>query len=65
MAAISVAVIATETEQIIWSGRLSRIHHNSHGQPRGNDHKMQGIIDGFTTLFADYPVRLGDTSNDY
>ena len=65
MAAVSVAVIATDTEQIIWSGRLSRIHHNSHGQPRGNDHKMQGIIDGFTILFADYPVKLGDPNNEF
>ena len=60
MAAVSVDVVATDTQQIVWSGRLSRIHHNSHGQPRGNDHKMQGIIDGFVVLFDDYPVRLTD-----
>ena len=61
MAAVSVAVIDTISERIVWSGRLSRIHHQSHGQPRGNDHKMQGIIDGFAVLFSDYPVRLVDT----
>jgi len=60
MAAVAVAVIDTSSEQIVWSGRLSRIHHQSHGQPRGNDHKMQGIIDGFAVLFSDYPVRLVD-----
>jgi hypothetical protein len=64
MAAVSVAVIATDSEQMVWSGRLSRIHHSSHGQPRGNDHKMQGIIDGFTTLFADYPVRFTDPNSE-
>jgi hypothetical protein len=61
MAAVSVAVIDTSSERIVWSGRLSRIHHQSHGQPRGNDHKMQGIIDGFAVLFSDYPVRIVDT----
>lgn len=61
MAAVSVAVIDTSSEQIVWSGRLSRIHHQLQGQPRGNDHKMQGIIDGFGVLFSDYPVRLVDT----
>lgn len=64
MAAVSVAVIATDSEQIIWSGRLGRNHHNSHGQPRGNEHKMQGIIDGFTELFADYPLRLVDPDTE-
>jgi len=58
MAAVSVDVIDTRTERIVWSGRLSRIHNNPHGQPRGNDHKMQGIIDGFSALFAEYPIRL-------
>lgn len=58
MAAISVDVIDTDDERIVWSGRLSRIHTDPHGQPRGNDHKMQGIIDGFEELFADYPMRL-------
>jgi hypothetical protein len=47
----------------VWSGRLSRIHHDPHGQPRGNDHKMQGIIDAFSELFAEYPVRLADTND--
>ena len=61
MAAVAVAVIDTSSERIVWSGRLSRIHHQTHGQPRGNDHKMQGIIDGFAVLFSDYPVRLVDT----
>jgi hypothetical protein len=65
MAAVAVDVIATATEQIVWSGRLSRIHPDAQGQPRGNDHKMQGIIDGFDALFADYPVRLTDTSNEF
>jgi len=63
MAAVSVDVLAVATEKIVWSGRLSRIHHNAQGQPSGNDHKMQGIVDGFDVLFADYPVRLTDTSN--
>jgi len=63
MAAVSVDVIDTSTDRMVWSGRLSRIHHDPHGQPRGNDHKMQGIIDAFAELFADYPVRLAD-SND-
>lgn len=60
MAAVEVDMIDTRTEQMVWSGRLSRIHNNPHGQPRGNDHKMQGIIDGFEELFADYPIRLQD-----
>lgn len=58
MAAVSVDVLDTSSEQIVWSGRLSRIHNNPHGEPRGNDHKMQGIIDGFEELFADYPIRV-------
>ena len=58
MAAVSVDVFDTDNEHIVWSGRLSRIHVDPHGQPRGNDHKMQGIIDGFEELFADYPMRL-------
>jgi hypothetical protein len=62
MAAISVDMIDTASEHIVWSGRLSRIHNDPLGQPRGNDHKMQGIIDGFTELFASYPFRLVDTS---
>jgi hypothetical protein len=65
MASIAVKVIASDTDKIVWSGRLSRIHHNAQGQPRGNDHKAQGIVDGFQVLFADYPVRITDTSNDY
>lgn len=64
MAAIAVDMIDTDTDRIVWSGRLSRIHNDPHGQPRGNDHKMQGIIDGFGELFADYPIRLVDTSNE-
>lgn len=63
MAAVSVDMIDTESEHIVWSGRLSRIHNDPHGQPRGNDHKMQGIIDGFAELFADYPIRLSDTND--
>ena len=62
MAAVSVDVIDTVSERIVWSGRLSRIHTDPHGQPRGNDHKMQGIIDGFGEIFADYPIRLTDRS---
>ncbi|MDH4108419.1 MAG: DUF4136 domain-containing protein [Gammaproteobacteria bacterium] len=64
MAAVSVDVIDAATDEMVWSGRLSRIHHDPHGQPRGNDHKMQGIIDAFAELFADYPVRLTDTNDD-
>ena len=64
MAAISVDMIDTRADRIVWSGRLSRIHSDPLGQPRGNDHKMQGIIDGFAELFADYPIRLVDTPND-
>ncbi len=64
MAAVAVDMIDTGTDRIVWSGRLSRIHNDPHGQPRGNDHKMQGIIDGFTELFADYPIRLVDTANE-
>lgn len=60
MAAISVDVIDTRDDRLVWSGRLSRIHNDPHGQPRGNDHKMQGIIDGFEELFAEYPARLID-----
>ena len=63
MAAVSVDVVDTASEHIVWSGRLSRIHNDPHGQPRGNDHKMQGIIDGFAELFADYPIRLRDTNS--
>lgn len=62
MGAISVDMIDTDTDRIVWSGRLSRIHNDPYGQPRGNDHKMQGIIDGFAELFADYPFRLVDSS---
>ena len=64
MAAVAVDMIDTDTNRIVWSGRLSRIHNDPHGQPRGNDHKMQGIIDGFAELFADYPIRLVDTVNE-
>lgn len=64
MAAVAVDVIAIATEKIVWSGRLSRIHHDAQGHPSGNDHKMQGIIDGFDVLFADYPIRMMDTSNE-
>ena len=60
MAAVSVDMIDTRTDRIVWSGRLSRIHNDPHGQPRGNDHKMQGIIDGFGELFAEYPILLRD-----
>lgn len=60
MAAVAVDMIDTRSEQIVWSGRLSRIHNDPLGQPRGNDHKMQGIIDGFGELFASYPFRLTD-----
>ena len=60
MAAVSVDVIDTINDSIVWSGRLSRIHSNPYGEPRGNDHKMQGIIDGFEELFAAYPIRLTD-----
>ena len=60
MAAVSVDMIDVATDRIVWSGRLSRIHNDPHGQPRGNDHKMQGIIDGFGELFADYPILLRD-----
>ena len=63
MAAVSVDVIDTASSHIVWSGRMSRIHNDPHGQPRGNDHKMQGIIDGFGELFADYPIRLVDTNS--
>ena len=63
MAAIAVDMLDTDNNQIIWSGRLSRIHNDPHGQPRGNDHKMQGIIDGFSELFADYPIRLTDLAD--
>lgn len=52
MAAVTVDVIATDTRRIVWSVRLSRIHSTSHGQPRGNDHKMQGIIDGFSKMYV-------------
>ncbi len=62
MAAVTIDVIDTDSEHIVWSGRLSRIHHDPLGQPRGNDHKMQGIIDGFRELFEDYPIRLADTN---
>lgn len=60
MAAIEVDMIDTRSNRMLWSGRLSRIHYDPHGQPRGNDHKMQGIIDGFDALFAEYPIRLRD-----
>lgn len=60
MAAVSVEVFDARSEHLVWSGRLSRIHTNPIGQPRGNDHKMQGIIDGFAELFAEYPIRLQD-----
>ena len=60
MAAVAVDMIDTRSERIVWSGRLSRIHNDPIGQPRGNDHKMQGIIDGFSELFASYPFRLTD-----
>jgi len=63
MAAVSVDVIDPDSQRLVWSGRLSRIHNNPHGQPRGNDHKMQGIIDGFADLFADYPIRLTPDSD--
>lgn len=63
MAAVSIDVIDVAASHIVWSGRMSRIHHDPHGQPRGNDHKMQGIIDGFGELFADYPIRLTDTNS--
>ena len=53
-------MIDTRTNEIVWSGRLSRIHNDPLGQPRGNDHKMQGIIDGFNELFSSYPFRLTD-----
>jgi len=61
-AAVNVDVIDTSSEHLVWSGRLSRIHNDPHGQPRGNDHKMQGIIDGFAELFAEYPIRLQDSA---
>jgi len=64
MAAVSVDVFDNATDQMVWAGRLSRIHHDPHGQPRGNDHKMQGIIDAFADLFARYPVRLTDPGDD-
>lgn len=64
MAAVSVDVIDSETGRIVWAGRLSRMHHNPFGQPRGNEHKLQGIIDGFEKLFADYPPRLVDDDDD-
>ena len=64
MAAVSVDVIDTANESIVWSGRLSRIHSTPYIEPRGNDHKMQGIIDGFEELFADYPIRLTDDDED-
>lgn len=60
MAAVAVDMIDTRSNEIVWSGRLSRIHNDPLGQPRGNDHKMQGIIDGFNELFASYPFRLTD-----
>ncbi len=61
MAAIKVDVFDVAENRLVWSGRLSRIHPDPTGQPRGNDHKMQGIIDGFAVLFADYPIRLAST----
>ena len=61
VAAVSVDVLDASANRIVWSGRLSRIRSNPLGQPRGNDHKMQGIIDGFAALFRDYPIRLTDT----
>ncbi len=64
MAAVAVDVVDVDTSRIVWSGRLSRIHNDPMGQPRGNDHKMQGIIDGFAELFADYPIRLAGTVYD-
>ena len=60
MAAVEVDMLDLRSSQIVWSGRLSRIHNDPFGQPRGNDHKMQGIIDGFDELFASYPIRLQD-----
>ena len=65
MAAVKVDVFDAAENHIVWSGRLSRIHNDPTIQPRGNDHKMQGIIDGFGELFADYPIRLNDTPNMY
>ena len=64
MAAVSVDVIDTSNESIVWSGRLSRIHSTPYVEPRGNDHKMQGIIDGFEELFAEYPFRLTEDDVD-
>ena len=63
MAAVSVDVIDTSNEQLVWSGRMSRIHNDPLGEPRGNDHKMQGIINGFADLFRDYPIRMDDTNS--
>lgn len=65
MAAVSVDVTDADTNEIVWSGRLSRIHHDPFGQPRGDDHKMQGIVDAFAELFADYPKRLVDEDREY
>ena len=65
MAAVSVDLIDTVSEHIVWSGRLSRIHNQPFGQPRGNDHKMQGLIDAFDALFAAYPVRLDDPDESF
>ena len=65
MAAVKVDVFDAAENRIVWSGRLSRIHNDPTLQPRGNDHKMQGIIDGFGELFADYPIRLDDTQDAY
>jgi len=64
MAAVSVDVIDAATEQLVWSGRMSRIHNDPLGEPRGNDHKMQGIINGFVDLFRDYPIRMDDTDSE-
>ena len=60
MAAVKVDVFDNAADRLLWSGRLSRLHQQQLGQPRGNDHKMQGIVDGFAVLFADYPIRLDD-----
>jgi hypothetical protein len=60
VASVTVEMFDTRNDHLVWSGRMSRIHTNPYGQPRGNDHKMQGIIDGFNELFARYPIRLRD-----
>lgn len=60
VAAVTVEMFDTSSDHLVWAGRLSRLHSNPLGQPRGNDHKMQGIIDGFDELFAEYPIRLSD-----